>query len=57
MCPAFVRGSGALMHHLAGQHDDFKHLNVRGELYDDWQKTLLGFVYAQVKKDSELRDR
>jgi hypothetical protein len=51
MCPAFVRGAGALMHRLAGQHDAFEHLNVRGELYDAWQKALLVFVQAQVKKD------
>jgi hypothetical protein len=51
MCPAFMRGAGALMHRFAGKHEDFDHLNVRGELYDAWQTALLAFVQAQIKKD------
>lgn len=53
MCPAFVRGAGALMHRLAGHHENFEHLNVRGELYDAWHGALLAVVQAQVKKDDK----
>lgn len=50
LCPAIVRGAGAILHRLTRGHADFRHLKDRASLYAKWETSLNAIVQPAIAK-------